>query len=226
MAPRAVVLRGDRALLVGEQGDERGVAKGLRDLSDEAAVGDDRVVDPDPVVAAGRDHHRLVELAHRVGNDLGGDRRVREVLVGGHALRLDQAAQRVALLDRFGGLDRLLAQVFELLAELLVLALRVEDVGRPAVGVFEGARDAVRGDLEWAEGARRGALDIVQAAVRGLAEVDGDHGKRREHEQADHEPPSQGAGRPRGVPGGDRAPDRRAQRGHPCAAGPRHGFGG
>ena len=62
----AVVLRRDGALLVGEQGDQRRVAEHLRHLADEAALGDHGVVDADPVVAAGRDHHRLVELADRV----------------------------------------------------------------------------------------------------------------------------------------------------------------
>ena len=163
---RAVVLRGDGGSRVGEQGDERRVAESLRDLSDEAAIGDDGVVDPDPVVAAGRDHHRLVELAHRIGDDLRGDHGVGEVLVGAEALDLQQTAIRVALLDRLGGLDRLLGQIFDLLAELLVLALRVEDVGRPAVDVLERTRDTVGGDLERPEGARPGALGVVQPAVR------------------------------------------------------------
>ena len=53
-------------------------------------------------------------------------------------MSLSRLAQRVAFLDRARGLDRLLAQVLDLLAQLLVLALRVEDVGRPAVDVLEG----------------------------------------------------------------------------------------
>ena len=80
---RLVVLRGDGALLVGEERDEGGVVQDLRHLADEAAVGDDGVVDADSARAAGGDDDRLVELADRVGENLGGDGGLRVVLVGG-----------------------------------------------------------------------------------------------------------------------------------------------
>ena len=94
---------------------------------------------------------RLVELADGVGEDGRGDHRLRVVLVGGHALELQELAQLLGLLGALRGLDRLLLPALDVLAELRVLALRVEDVGRPVVGVFERARDAVGGDLEGAE---------------------------------------------------------------------------
>jgi hypothetical protein len=100
----------------------------------------------------------------------------------------------------------------------------VEEAGDPAVGVTERARNSLRADLEGPHRARGDALEVVEAAVRRLAEVDRDHRQRREDEQADDEPPFEGACRPRGVRGGDRPPNRGAQRRHPHAAIPWHGL--
>ena len=188
-----VVLCRDVALLVGEERDEGRVAEDLRDVADEAVLGDDRVVDADAVLAAGRDHDRLVELAGGIGQDLGSHRSVRVVRVGRQLLDLQDLLVLRRLLRGRGDLDRLLTPLLDVLAQLLVLVLRVEDVRRPVVSVLERARDAIRGDLERAQDGRARALEAVQAAVRRLPEIDRDHHQRDEHEQADDEPPAPGA---------------------------------
>ena len=165
---RRAVLRGDRALLVGEEGDLGLVAGHLRHLADEAAVGDDGVVDADAVGAARGDDHGLVELAGRVRDDARRDG-VREVLwIVGPALVLEDFRR---LLSSSGAFAFWIACCCALLSSLCRRSFsdaRVEKVGRPVVGVLERARNAVGGDLEGAQHARAGALEAVQAAVRGL----------------------------------------------------------
>jgi hypothetical protein len=82
----------------------------------------------------------------------------------------------------------LLAEVVDLLLQLLVVVLRAEETAEPAGPVAKGPGDALGADLEWTQDARAGALEAVQDASVGFAEIDRDHGKAHDREHGDHRP--------------------------------------
>ena len=170
-------------------------------MADEAASGDDGVVEPDAVRRSRGDDDLLLELAGRVRHHAGRHRAVAGKVLreGGAAPVLEQVAELLVLALRLGALNHLSPDVLQLFVQALVLRLRVEEACHPAVGVSEGTRDTLRSDLERPHGAGGHALEVVEAAARSLAEVDGDHCQRDQQEHGDDETPLEWPRLPGGV---------------------------
>ena len=156
----------------------------------------------------------LRELAGRARDHAGRDRPV--VARETRALEVVEQPLQLSVLAECGLVeDRLLAELVELLSQLLVVGLGVEDPTEPARSVIERTGDAVGGDLERLQHARTGRLDAVQEAVVGLAEVDRDEREREHAERPDDEASAKdriAAGRVRGRGALGGGPDRRHAR--------------
>ena len=121
----------------------------LDHVADEPGVRHDRVVQLDAVRRAGADDDLLHERRRRLRDDVRGH----VTVVAREAAAVDEVellAKGGVLARRCGILGRLLPKLVDLAAELVVLGLGVDEVGKVAVGVAERARDAVGSNLEGA----------------------------------------------------------------------------
>ena len=88
----------------------------------------------------------------------------------------------------------------------------MDEAGRPAVGVAEWPRDALRADLKRVEDAGDGTLDAVHRTTVSLAEVERQHRDRDDDEHRGNEPSAQRTRRSRrGIRRGGGPLNRRAQ---------------
>ena len=167
---RLQVEGGDGAGLVGEQCHAGAAPRHARHAADEAGGGDDGVVDMHAGVRASGDQYLLLELAGRAADDASRD----AVVVAGERRPLPEAEQPAELgVLKHGclALDELLPQALDLGAQLLVLRFSAENVSRPADGILERLRRALRRHLEGVDDGRAGVLHAVQGPARRLAEV-------------------------------------------------------
>ena len=166
------------------------------------------------------DHDRLRERTARPSRDLGRDR----IEVGGEARAVDvveQLPQVDVLLEGELALDRALAKLLHLGAELLGLRAGGEQAVRPAVHVAERLRDALETHRERPQRRRPGRLHTAQRPRVVRPERERDEDERREDEQADDEPTTKWPVTT-GIRRGE-TPDCQAQRRRSRAALPGHG---
>ena len=88
------------------------------------------------------------------------------------------------------GLGELVAQLRDLVLELLVLAARLEGLVEPVDEVARRLQRPVGALLERAEDGGDDPLDAVHRAARPLVEVEAEQGQRGDDEQQQHRPPA------------------------------------
>jgi hypothetical protein len=124
------------------------------------------------------------------------------VLREGRSLQVAQQQLQLGVLaQRRLGEDRLLAEVVDLLLQLLVVGLRVDQPVEPAGRVAERPGDSLGAHLEGAQDARARALGAVQEAAVGLAEVHRDERQRDDREHGDDRPSADDRARASGLRG-------------------------
>ena len=133
--------------------------------------------------------------------------RAREAVIVARVRRRLEAEEGVPLLEGRVAVGRkadgtMRQHTFDLVAELVVLRLRMDEPAEVAVEVAERACDTFGGDLEGVEDGRAGALDLVQAAAGRLAEVDRHQDDRERDEHSRYDSPLEGVACAGGVRSG------------------------
>ena len=213
--------RGDGALVVREERDARRARADPAHRSDEPVGGDDRVVDPNAVVAADGDDDRLRVRCRRTRDHPGGE--TAEAVREPRAVpEVEQLSEPVVLAEGQLPLVDLLAQQLVLVAKALGVRARVEEAVHPGVDVAERLGDPVGSHLEGAQHGGRSRLRARHRAVVVLAEREGDEHEREENEPTDDKAPPHRGGGSRGRLACGRAPDGHAQHRRASGAVPWH----
>ena len=188
LRPARLDHRVDVALLVSDEQDLRCVRVDLGDAADETLAVDHRVVDVDPVVAAGVDRRRGVPGAGRARDHA----RRHQLHILGEDPVLPEGEEIAELLVL--GLRRQLVgetglQLLDLLLERFVLRLGAEQVADPVPAVAERLGGSRGTALQRRDDPQHTALYAVRDTAVGLAEIGGEQRDGEQQQDCHDDPP-------------------------------------